>query len=58
LGLEERRELVLLWAESRGGDLATLAARINHRLKRELSPDAVRLLLTRMGLMEGEERAA
>jgi acetate kinase len=58
LSLEERRELVLLWAETREGDLATLAARVNHRLKRAVSPQAVRLLLAGMGLIEREERAA
>jgi len=58
LSLEERRELVLLWAESDDGDLATLTARVNHRLRRQVSSAAVRMLLTRMGLMEGEERAA
>ena len=58
LTMEERRELVLLWAESREGDLATLTARVNHRLERGISPQAVRLLLAGMGLMEREERAA
>jgi hypothetical protein len=57
LSLDERRELVLLWAESAEGDLATLAVRVNHRLSRALSPAAVRLQLVKMGLVDGEERA-
>jgi acetate kinase len=56
LGLEERRELVLLWAESRNGDMATLTTRFNHRLKGAVSQQAVRRLLATMGLMEAEER--
>jgi acetate kinase len=55
LGRDERRELVLLWAESGGGDLATLTARLNHRLRTGVSPHAVQHLLAGMGLMEAEE---
>ncbi len=57
LGVEERRELVLLWAESRSGDLATLTARFNNRLKVAVNQQAVHRLLAGMGLLEAEECA-
>ncbi len=54
LGPEQRRELVLIWAEQPGQDLQTLAARHSHRLRRPVSTAAVALLLQTLGLAAKE----
>lgn len=50
----DRREFVRLWADSTEGDLATLAARFGHRLRRPVSAVAAERLLVSMGLLEKE----
>lgn len=57
IGLSERRDLVLLWAESPEQDHQTLAARFNHRLKRSISAVSVARLLHQLGLERMEEKA-
>jgi acetate kinase len=52
LSAEDRRELVLLWAEDPRGALATLSERFHHRLGRPFSVGAVRSLLVDLGLIE------
>jgi acetate kinase len=54
LSLKDRRELVLLWADSgnQTANLDVLRSRFNHRVEAQLSTAAIRMQLQVMGLLE------